>query len=629
MKKKILRKKNKVEKDVVKYRTSNPKVFYRYINNSRATRSKVGPLKDENGEIIIDPKEQAEMLNGYLASVFTRMDCPSPTLEKEKDNCGIENFQMTEEKIKRVIENLDENAAAGPDGIPTFLVKQLKDELIEPLTVLFQASIDQSRIPDEWRLAVVTPIYKNKGKKSDPCNYRPVSLTNVIGKVMERVVKEQLTTYLEKNELISDAQHGFRHGRSPQTNLIEFLNETTKWLDKGRSFDILYLDFEKAFDKVCHERLMVKLEAKGVGGKAKAWLQDWLRGRKQRVRVDGETSGWIEVVSSVIQGSVLGGTLFTVFVDDLVKIILEALIRLFADDTKVAQIVESEEEARKMQSVIDELAKWAKAWGMNFNVKKCKIMHVGSRNKKFKYTMNGEELEAVTEERDLGVWVEASHKPTKQCAAAAKAAHFALGQIQRSFHYRKKENLVPLWKTFVRPKLEFAVAAWNPWQEGDSKNLEKVQERLIRMLSDVRGSTYEEKVKDAGLTTLKDRRIRGDAIETFKALNGFNHVRKENWFQLTSENARETRRTASVTEEGVQKKAAIEQEQPRLEIRRNFFNVRIVKEWNKIPEEVKKQKSVNAFKTAYDRWRNPKKPTTKPAHRISNNSNQEVRGLTQ
>ena len=622
VKKKITKKKNKVEKDIVKYRTANPKMFYRFINNARATRSKVGPLKDEKGEVIIDPKEQAEQLNKYLASVFTKSSDGPPTLEREKEGCGIENFVMTEETVKKVIEGLDENAAAGPDGIPPLLVKELKEELVQPLTALFKASVEQGRIPDEWRLAVVTPIYKNKGKKSDPCNYRPVSLTNVIGKVMERVVKEQLTTYLEKNKLISEAQHGFRHGRSPQTNLIEFLNETTKWLDEGRAFDILYLDFEKAFDKVCHERLMTKLEAKGVNGKAKAWLRDWLSGRKQQVRVDGETSGWIEVVSSVVQGSVLGGTLFTVFVDDLVRIILEALIKLFADDTKIAQIVESEEEARRMQSIIDELVKWTKEWGMSFNVQKCKIMHVGSKNKECKYTMDGEELAAVTEERDLGVWVEASFKPTKQCAAAAKAAHFALGQIQRSFHYRKKENLVPLWKTFVRPKLEFAVAAWSPWQEGDMKILEKVQERLVRMLSDVKGSSYDEKVIDAGLTTLKERRIRGDAIETFKTLNGYNNVKKENWFRLTPENARETRRTASVTEEGIQRKAAIEQEQSRLEIRRNCFNVRVVKEWNRIPDEVKEQKSVNAFKTAYDRWRNPKK--SKPAHRTIRQGIQEA-----
>ena len=118
------------------------------------------------------------------------------------------------------------------------------------------------------------------------------------------------------------------------------------------------------------------------------------------------------------------------------------------------------------------------------------------------------------------------------------------------------------------------------------------------MLSDVRGKTYEEKVADAGLTTLRERRVRGDAIETFKTMNGLNRVDKEKWFSVTQEDARETRRTTSVTEEGIVKKEyALEQEQSRLEVRKNFYNVRVVKEWNEIPEEVKKQKSVNGFKS--------------------------------
>ena len=168
---------------------------------------------------------------------------------------------------------------------------------------------------------------------------------------------------------------------------------------------------------------------------------------------------------------------------------------------------------------------------MAFNAKKCKVLHGGRTNPRYKYVMNGEELESVKEEKDLGVFIEDTMKPTKQCAAAAKAANFALGQLQRAFHYRKKSNLVPLYKTFVRPRLEHAVAAWSPWQESDIKCLEKIQERLIRMLSDVKGETYEEKLKDAGLTTLKERRSRGDAIQTFKVLKGFNKVSKENWFQ--------------------------------------------------------------------------------------------------
>ena len=402
---------------------------------------------------------------------------------------------------------------------------------------------------------------------------------------------------------------GDRHRRTS-----EFLNRTTKWLDNGHSFDILYFDFAKAFDKVCHKRLVMKLEQMGVVGKAKEWLKNWLSGRRQRVRVGGEMSDWKEVESSVVQGSVLGGTLFLVFADDIIKrfpdlkAMIETLIAmLFADDTKVAQVVEGKEDASKLQKIIDELYKWAEEWGMTFNIKKCKVMHVGHKNPREEYTMNGEKLTEVKEEKDLGVWFESNYKPSRQCAAAAKSAHYALGQIQRSFHFRKKEDLIPLYITFVRSKLEYANAVWNPWQEGDIRILEKVQERFVRMLSDVRGKTYDEKLLDAGLTTLRERRIRGDMIETYKIMNGFNRVDKNNWFTITQESARATRRTASVTENGVVRKSHIlELENPRLEIRKNFFNVRVVNDWNKIPEEVKTQKSVNGFKGAYDRWKKSK-----------------------
>ena len=172
-----------------------------------------------------------------------------------------------------------------------------------------------------------------------------------------------MTSHIESNKLMSDSQHGFRAGRSVQTNMIEFLNTTTKWLDEGRSFDIIYLDFAKAFDKVCHRRLLVKLEEWGVTGDVLEWLKDWLSGRKQRVKVDGEFSSWEDVVSSVLQGSVLGGILFNIFVDDIDDVILEQILTAilkFADDTKVAKVVETEEDVKEMQKIVDELSRWAK-----------------------------------------------------------------------------------------------------------------------------------------------------------------------------------------------------------------------------------------------------------------------------
>ena len=219
----------------------------------------------------------------------------------------------------------------------------------------------------------MTPIYK-KGAKSDPGNYRLVSLTSATCKLMEQIVKESVEKHLEKNGLIGNSQHGFRYGRSPQTNLMEFFEKLTVWMDEGRSIDKVYLNFAKAFDVVCHKRLVVKLRAKGIDGKLLAWIEDWLSKRKQRVVVEGEASGEEDVESSVLQGSVLGRILFTIFIDDLDEEIL-AWIRKFADDTKMAQIVEDEEGAKGMQSDLEKLEKWAVKWKMKYNVEKCKVMH--------------------------------------------------------------------------------------------------------------------------------------------------------------------------------------------------------------------------------------------------------------
>ena len=286
---------------------------------------------------------------------------------------------------------------------------------------------------------------------------------------------------------------------------------------------------------------------------------------------------------------------------------MDALIRIFADDTKVALKVENDEDRKKMQKIIDNLVEWAKKWAMQFNVTKCKILHVGRKNMKYEYFMDGEKIKEDEEEKDLGVWVDNSMKPGKQCAAAAKAANFALGQMQRAFHYRTKNTLVPIYKTFIRPKLEFGVAAWSPWMEGDRKALEKIQERMIRLLSDAKGKTYEEKLKDVGLTTLTERRERGDAIEAFKTLNGFNQVDKTKWFEIEDEGQRPTRHNVVITEEGERRrKNVLKVETARLEIRKNFFNIRAANIWNKIPDEIREKKTVNGFKVAYDGWKSGK-----------------------
>ena len=354
---------------------------------------------------------------------------------------------------------------------------------------------------------------------------------------------------------------------------------------------------------------MVKLEALGIVGKVLRWLNDWISGRRQRVVVEGEFSMWVSVISSVLQGSVLGGILFNIFFDDIDEAIINALIKKFAEDTKVAMVVENEDDARQMQNNLDKLWQWAEKWKMAFNAKKCKVMHFGRSNTRYEYVMNGNKIESVTEEKDLGVWVEEDLRPSKQCKMAAQSANWALGQLTRAFHYRKASCLVPLYKSFVRPKIEHAVAAWSPWTESDRETLERVQRRLVRFVSDKKGGNYKERLESIGLTTLTERRERGDIIESFKTINGFNKVDRSEWFNFRNVgNTRATRSIGPVSEDGERDRSdVLYMGTVRLDTRKQFFTVRAISMWNNIPYEVKSKKSVNSFKNAYDEWKRKEK----------------------
>ena len=159
---------------------------------------------------------------------------------------------------------------------------------------------------------------------------------------------------------------------------------------------------------------------------------------------------------------------------------------------------------------------------MEFNVEKFKIMHVGRHNQKFDYVMAGQNLTKVKEEKDLGIWMSTNLKPSLQCLKAATAANQVLGQMARTFHYRTKAVWGRLYVVFVRPKLEYCSCIWSPWMDADCEVLERVQRRAVKMMCNVKGDTYEEKLKDAELKLLRERRLRGDMIEVLKVVRGIN-----------------------------------------------------------------------------------------------------------
>jgi len=448
--------------------------------------------------------------------------------------------------------------------------------------------MDTGGVPEDWKSANVTPIFK-KGAKSEPGNYRPVSLTSICCKLLESILRDVLMDHLERNKLINQSQHGFMPKKSCGTNLLEFLETVTREVDEGRPVDVIFLDFAKAFDKVPKERLLQKLRAHGVQGNILRWIRNWLTGRRQRVVLNGKCSDWTDVLSGVPQGSVLGPILFLIFINDLDA--ATAVIRVmkkFADDTKLGHTVSSDVERGELQEALDNLCRWADLWGMQFNIKKCKVMHVGHNNRRYQYTMGGEMLEVTEEERDIGVNMTSSLKPSQQCKKAARTAQTVLSQLARAFHYRDRHVFLRLYIQYVRPHLEYAVSAWAPWYETDKECLEKVQRRAVKMITGLKATSYEEKLKELGITTLEERRKYLDMLQTYKVMTGKDNVDRATWFDMASSGQRATRQAADPL--NIRPKAS------RLEVRRQFFSQRVVEDWNGVPEQVKSAVTVIGFK---------------------------------
>ena len=306
-------------------------------------------MKNNCGNNVTDDRSKANILNNFFSSVFTKETGELPPFDVQVDN-DICDVTVNVQKVRELLKSVNTSKSTGPDEIHLCFLKELADHLAYPITLLFNNSLSEGSLPPIWKSANVSCIFKSGDKKS-ASNYRPISITPVICRLLERIIRNAVMSHCIDNNIFSDSQYGFRNRRGCTLQLLKVLDDWTKAIDNGLPVDTLYLDLQKAFDSVPHKRLILKLERLGITGNLLRWIKNFLSERKQRVVINGISSDWTDVISGVPQGSVLGPILFILYVNDLPDKV-KSYCKIFAGDTKLYKEINNSKDYEDLQDYI-------------------------------------------------------------------------------------------------------------------------------------------------------------------------------------------------------------------------------------------------------------------------------------
>ena len=446
-------------------------------------------------------------------------------------------------------------------------------------------------VPPVWKTAIITPVFK-KGTAGNVNNYRPISLTCVPCKIMERIISQKIYQHFINNNVLHHAQHGFLKGRSTCTALLESMNDWTLSVQYKRLTTVIYVDFKKAFDTVSHEKLFIRLASYGVTGALLQWLRNFLTGRTHRTRVGSSLSPETDLISGVIQGSGIGPLLFLTFINELASI-MESYgikIKLFADDSKMyADIIEINDITR-LQAALDHLVKWATTWQLQIAIDKCCVLNIGRSHlatstplSQPTFTIHGQLLPVVRSCRDLGVIISDNLLPRDHINSIVAKASQRANAIMRCFLCRDTGVLLQAFKVYVRPLLEFCTPVWSPVLKKDITAIEQVQRRFTKRLPTLKELTYSERLHVLNLESLELRRLHLDLALCYQIIFGLVGLKSDDFFTF---NSRSTTR-------GHQFKLL---KQHSYGVRCHFFTNRIIDIWNFLPVNIIDFSSLGAFK---------------------------------
>lgn len=487
----------------------NPKTFWSYIKALRGGSNYPSRLT-YNNKTYTDGSSICNAFNDFFRSVFGN---PTSILHSESRVSSsldsISKITISEGKVEDYLKRLDINKGAGSDGIPPIFWAKCARTLAIPIAFIFNFSIKEGVFPEIWKKALIVPIHK-KGSKMKVENYRGISILNTVSKVFEKIVYNDI--YPVTVNQIPENQHGFLKRHSTVTNLACFSEYIIKNMENGGQVDVVYTDFEKAFDRVDHSILINKLGSLGIHGDLLRWIESYLTKRSQAVVVGGFRSDYIEIPSGVPQGSHLGPLFYNSYIYDLPECLTYAKHLMYADDKKIFLKINKVSDCETLQAELNALYNYYSDNMITVNIKKCQCISFTRRTIPilYSYNFNGVLLERVSTIRDLGVHFDSKMTLTDHIDIITKKAYKNLGFVLRACKsFKNISSLKIVYFAYVRSLLEYASQIWSPHYNTHKIRLERIQKKFIKHISYRQRksvASYPQACELNGLLTLEDRR---------------------------------------------------------------------------------------------------------------------------